>query len=151
MRPDREVTYYGEDKLRYADASPRQIARARMLLRFVAEVQPAYVWFSPGLPEIYREAIRYAGCVVRVFDGKVFPDGFADADMVVVDGSRLKKKDLQRFLRPGRSFAGFDLRPSFIDSIVSAMKGGVVVDGAGSLLVVSTDDSQVHSYAVSRF
>lgn len=153
VRPERGVAYYGEELLRLSPsgAGSRMRERARLLLRFVAELQPSFVWFSPGLPELYREAVRLAGCAVRVFDGKIFPDETVNADMIVLDGYSLRKKDLTAALRPGSSLIGFDLKPSFVDNVMKTIKGGVVIDGKGSVIAVPAACSCLHSYNVSRF
>ena len=143
VRPDRGVCYYGEEAL--------HDARAKLLLRFVAEMQPAYVWVSPGMPENLLEAIRLAGGVVRLYDGAVFPDDFDKADLVVLYRFELKKAQLKKILTPGHSLIGFGLKPRFIAWVGDLMKGGVILDGAGSLMAVATSDPALHSYRVSRF
>lgn len=154
VRPPRDVIYYGEERLELEapEGTPRSdVRRARLLLRLVAELQPAYVWTSPGLPDIFMEAIRLAGCVVRIFDGRVFPDGLADADMAVVDSIYIKKKDLLRFLKHGRALVGFDVPKRFFAMFGSAMQGGVMLDGSGSLIAVASPGDALHSYDVPRF
>lgn len=151
VRPPRDVAYYGEERLRLADCDALTVGRARFLLRFVAELQPAFVWTAPGLPEIYKEAVREAGCVIRIFDGEIFPAEIRQADMVVIDGGRLRKKDLKSFFAPGKSLIGFSLKASFIQTVKNAMGGGVCLDGAGSLLCVSTHDICRHEYLVRKF
>lgn len=156
VKPHRDVAYYGEEKLDFfaidgKPASEKQRRRARLLLRFVAELQPAYVWMSPRLPEIYREAISNAGCVVRLFDGNVYPEELSNSDMVVVDGLRLTRKDLQKALKPGKSLIGFDIKPGMKQSVTDVLKGGVAIDAEDSVIAVSTADEAVHCYKVSRF
>ena len=158
VRPPKDVAYYGEEKLAHhwlyrpdssrPAVSRRELRRALLLLRFVARMRPSYIWTSTALPEIYSDAISLAGCVVRIFDGKVFPDRLQDADMVVIDSASFKKKDLQRFLSPGKAFAGFSLKPSLIKSVGEAIKGGVMLSDDSSLLAVATADPSLHSYKV---
>ena len=151
VRSDGNTVYYGEEELSLADAPARQIKRARMLLRFAAEMQPSNVWVSPGIPEIYKSALRLAGCVVRIFEGDVYPDEIKNADMIVLDGCKLKKSSVQKALTPGKSFIGFDLPSSTIKYVHSLLKGGWLLDGAGSLLASSTSDPALHKYEISRF
>ena len=151
VRPPRGQIYYGEETLENAGGSRAAVSRARLLLRFVAELQPATVWTSPKLPESLIEAIRLAGCVVRIYDGALFPSEIAKADMVVVCNYRLKKADLAAAMAPGKALAAFDLRPEAMKAIEKAMKSGVILDGDGSLIAVNTADGALHSYPVRRF
>lgn len=157
VRPQRDAVYYGEEKLELrapqgeALESQIMVSRARMVLRVAAMLQPANVWLSPGLPDIFSEALRLAGCVVRIFDGEIFPAELAASDMIVCDRGGLKKKELQAFFRPGCSFIGFDLTPAYMKKVESALNGGVVIDGVGSLIAVRTRDSETHRYEISRF
>lgn len=148
IRPEKGVIYYGEEKLSVAESPVKDILRARLLLRLVADLQPAYVWTSPGLPQIYTDAISLAGCVVRVFDGKFFPDRRNDVDMTVFAGDKVRKKDMQKFLRPGTSMIGLGIKQSLIARVPDLFKGGVVLKGKHSVIAVSTDDPQVNSYEI---
>ena len=148
VRPQRGTVYYGEEELLHADAPMRQIKESRLLLRFVAQLQPATVWVSSGTPEIYKEAVRRAGCVIRMFDGNIYPSEHSDADMTVLFKTRLKKKELHTVLRPGHSLIGFHLTQAFKITVRDAMKGGVVIDGVGFYIAVSTDDASLHAYEV---
>lgn len=158
VRPDSNVIYYGERRLEdealskaSSQLTRRQVKRARLLLRLVAEIEPANVWVSPGMPQIYLDAIRLAGCVVRIYDGAVFPGEIKDADMVVADGGRISQKEFKTFMQPGRTFVGFGLRESFIRFLSVQVKGGILLEGDGSAIAVITDDGQLHQYEVSRF
>lgn len=154
VRPERGVVYYGEELL---ERSPEWKAegierrRARLLLRLVAELQPSYVWTSPGLPAIYKEAIRLAGCVIRVFDGKLFPGEMASADMIVTVGTKLRQKDLAKAAGAGKAIAAFGVSSSFIARLKSNPGGGVLLDGVASVVAVGTSDPQKHIYELSRF
>lgn len=154
IRPRRNVVYYGEEKLETDAAircSRKEMNRARLLLRFVADRQPSFVWISPGLKPLYREAIRLAGCVVRIYDGEIFPAEIGNSDMVVTDGVRIKKQDFLKFLKSGRSVLAFDMKPAALKTMEDAFRGGVSLDGAGSLIMVATSDSERHTYKISPF
>lgn len=156
IRPPRDVIYYGEETLLYGPEASKgldtlTLRRARILLRFAAELQPAYVWTSPGIPDIFTEALRLAGCVVRIYDGAVFPDEIYEADMIVTAGRRIPKKALRRLLRPGRAVATFGLKPENLQAIADSMSGGVVLEGRESLLAVNTRDEFLHYYKIRRF
>lgn len=155
VSPQRDVAYYGEERLRESflsnGCSPALFRRACLLLRFVAERQPAYVWISPNLPDIFIEAVRLAGCVVRIYDGAIFPGEVFNADMIVLNGARLTKRELARFFRPGKSLIGFDLKPAFMKTTEGALPGGVVLEGMESLLAVATADPAIHRYGIMRF
>lgn len=151
VRPPRDVRYYGEDRLLLSDASLREIRQARMLLRFVAEMQPVTIWAGSKLPDLFIDAIRLAGGVVRIYDGKLFPEAVADADMMVAYGSGVKKEVVRKFLKPGKSVIGFSQKPSFLKGILAAPGGGVVIDGVDGVIAVATGDPVRHIYRVSRF
>ena len=171
VRPDRNVAYYGEPLLEFREkeASDRKmLRRAKMILRFAAELQPAYVWASPGIPEIYLEAIKLAGCAVRIYDGGIFPDEIGKADMIVIDAAaadaigkkRKKNKDTKslkeilkglKSLREGVSLIGFDLEQGMIKGLTSKINGGVTIEGVSSLMAVSASSSALHSYSILPF
>lgn len=153
LRPPRDVVYYGEERLagRLSRSNRRQIRRARVLLRFVAEMHPAVVWTTPGLPELYLEAIRLAGCVVRIYDGALFPAEIDKADMVVAEGKKLKKKELEKALRPGRSLIAFGVKEKMEERVTLGMKSGVILEGEGSLIAVADTGGALHKYYISRF
>lgn len=140
VRPARGVIYYGEEQLHSRNS--------RLLLRIVAELQPAYVWTSPGLPEPYMEAIRLAGCVVRIFDGNLFPDEIGNADMVVLAAPN---RSLKKAIFPGKSLVALDTDASFISKVKKQMKGGIILDGVTGLIAVATSDPALHSYEISPF
>ena len=163
IRPSRGVLYYGEEELEgIAADSKRQITksrlkRARLLLRLVAELQPSYVWISPGLPDIYLEAIRLAGCVVRIFDGDVFPDEISKADMIVAVPKVRKGRQLALPERiyslnatQTRSLVVFDATPSLIQKLRGKITGGVLLDCVSTVIAVSTTDPALHSYRISN-
>lgn len=155
MRPPRDVAFYGEERLEeFADAKGlprRELRRARLLLRLTAALQPSYVWVAPGVPELLREAVRLAGCAVRLYDGKTFPAELPHCDMAVTVANRLKRDRLGEFLRPGKALVGFDVPAVFTRDAEKAMTGGVVLDGAGSIVVVCTADAALHKYNISPF
>lgn len=157
LRPSHDVIYYGEEKLTDAAlisrnyAMKRMVNEARILLRFAAELQPSFVWVSPELPELYRRALLLAGCVVRIFDGKVFPKEIEKADMTVIYDSQLNKSELKKALRPGKSLIGFHLNSRFVSDVIDTLPGGAALDGVNSVIAVATSDEGRHSYKVSRF
>lgn len=151
VRPGREYSYYGEERLSLGRETPLLTRRARLLLRFVAELQPSYVWVSPDMPEVMKEAIRLAGGVVRLYDGDLYPDDYDKADMVVVYGKGLKKAHLRKVMTAGKSLIGFDIGDRFTAWVAELMAGGIVFDAAGSVMAVNTADSTVHSYKVSSW
>lgn len=151
IRPPKGTVFYGEENLSLRDAPVSQIRRSRLLLRFVAERHAATVWVSPGLSEIYLEAIRLAGCVLRIYDGAVYPTEIGNVDLVVTDGYRIKKRDLVKCLSPGKSLIGFNLSPSFLKTIRTSLKGGWLLDGIDGVIAVATNDPEVHNYEISRF
>lgn len=156
VRPDRSYWYYGEERLALAATyrtSPELLRRSRLLLRLTAEIQPAYVWTSPGLPEIYLEAIRLAGGVVRIYDGTIFPADFSKADMVVAQGPQKAfstKKTLKSILLPEKALIWFDLSPKVLPKVVESMTGGVVFDAVSTLIALPTKDTTTHLYHISR-
>lgn len=151
IRPRNEAIYYGEEKLMFSSYSPSIIRRARILLRFVAELQPSYVWMSPGIPEIYKDAVKYAGCVVRIYDGEIFPREIVHSDMVVSSGVSIKKNDLKKVLDNGKSFIGFDLSKPAIVKVSDSLGGGVILDGVDSIIAVASPSDALHKYEISRF
>lgn len=151
IRPSRDVKYYGEERLEDSPQPFSIIRKSRLLLRFVAEMQPAYVWTSPGLPEIFVDAIRLAGCVVRIYDGKVFPDEIDKADMIVLYKAHLAKKILDREMKRKITLIGFDLEPKMIANIRGLFKGGVLLDAVDGILLANTPGDAPHSYGIKRF
>lgn len=153
VRPPRDVAYYGEERLSVdaRDMSGSVLRRARLLLRFVAELQPSYVWAPSGLSPLYRDAVSLAGCVVRVLYGKVWPDPRLQPDMMILDGGNVTKSELANFLRPGRSLAALGVKPGMAAKVAGAMKAGMVIDGVGSVLAVTAPEGALHEYSVSAF
>ena len=156
VRPPRGTVYYGEERLydffsTAKGVSRREYERAKLLLRFVAEKQPSFVWITPKLPVIYREAIGLAGCVVRILDGSAYPLMSSETDMVVADSCRIKANELKKFLKPGKSLIGFSLSQSFIKTAIRNLSGGLAIEGVESLIAVCTAHQAVHKYEVSKF
>lgn len=151
IRPPRDVIYYGEERLAALPASWTLIRQARILLRLVAELQPAYVWCSPKLPEIFIDAIRMAGGVVRLYDGATFPDDIDRADMVVLYKARLTKQRLAKLMKRDVTVIGFDLKPQMLNYLESAFAGGVMLDGVKSAIAVNSPKDAPHNYKISRF
>lgn len=151
VRPPRDVAFYGEEILECQTVPQRDIRRARMLLRLVAFLQPAYVWTSPGLPQIYVEAIRLGGGVIRIYDGEIFPDEASKADMVVCHDFRLTKKFLKKVMGAGKSLVAFGCGTSSLRNVCESLKGGVALEGLTSVIAVNTADPQAHIYRLSKF
>lgn len=158
MKPRRDVVYYGEEQLQasapgnHGEAGDcRNLRRARILLRLVAELQPSYVWVSPGIPDIYKEAVMLAGCVIRIYDGELFPDEVAKADMIVLYDYNLRKPVWRKIMAPGKSVVAFNVKPGIPEWIREIMKGGVLLEGKESILAVNTRDEAVHCYNISKF
>ena len=151
IKPPRGIAYYGEEKLDVSPLPRFMVKRAGILLRAVAELQPSYVWFSPGLPEIYQEAIRLAGCVIRVYDGTLFPDEISKADMIVLNDYKIKKTELRKILAPGKALVALGAGNKFQEWVAEILKGGILLDAAGSLIAVSTRDEVSHIYKISKF
>lgn len=150
VRPPRDVVFYGEEKLEDFQLPRTMIRRARILLRFVAEQQPSYVWTSPGLPEIYSEAIRLAGCVIRIYDGALFPDDISKADMVVFNDGKIKKSELRKILVPGKSLIAFGVRPKVLEWTAQLLNGGIMLEAVDSMIAVCTRDEASHLYKISK-
>lgn len=144
LRPEPYVAYYGYP---YVGKNPR----ARLLLRLTADVQPAYVWVSPGTRGDYLEAIRRAGGVVRVFDGSLFPDQITKADMVLLDGYKLKADILKKVLKAPRTVVAFDVPTTFVERAAKLMKEGVMLEGLGSFIMLCREEVSPMVYAVSKF
>lgn len=151
VRPRRDVIYYGEERLDASSLPYREIRRARILLRLVAELQPSYVWGSPDLPQIYADAIRLAGCVVRVYDGELYPDDFSKADLIVLNDFKPKKAEFRKMLAAGKSLIAFDVKPKVVEWACQLLKGGVLLEAGKSLIAVSTRDEAAHIYRISKF
>ena len=151
IRPKRNVVYYGEERLEDLPQPFSIIRKARILLRFVAELQPAYVWASSKTPEILLEAVKMAGGVVRIYDGDVFPDEIDKADLIILYQTRLTKKILSRQMKRKVEIAGFDLEPRMIETLTQLFSGGVMLEGEKSLLIVNRPQDAPHFYLVNRF
>lgn len=150
VRPERGVIYYGEERLGETEGLyGRPLARARLLLRIVAELQPAYVWVSPGIPEYFLEAIRLAGGVVRIYEGDVFPDEIAKADLIVLCSYNLKKALLKKIMQGRKAIVGFDVKRSLEEGLEAVMKSGVILDACGNIIAVGSDEGQLHTYKIS--
>lgn len=156
LRPPSNTIYYGEERLENLAAknneSKKLLGKAKILLRLVAELQPAYVWTSPGLPPLMLEAVRLAGCVVRIYEGDLYPDDIFKADLVVYYKAKPTKPVLRKILKPGKGVVGFSLLPSIIDKISTSFSGGgIVIEGIESVIAVATADPYLNLYKVARF
>lgn len=155
VRPPRDYSYYGEEILEMNSESEKTdtttVAQARLLLRLVAFIQPSYVWVSRKAPDIFTEAIKLGGSVVRIYDGEVYPDEILTADLAVIYRDKIKKSVIDRFLKPGKTLVGFELATAFVKMVERASKGGVVLEGVKGVIAVATSDPVSHNYRISSF
>lgn len=152
VRPPRGVVYYGEERLRdMPELSGQPLRRARLLLRLVAELQPSRVWMSPGAPRSLEEAVRLAGEVIRIFDGKIFPAEAEKADLIVFSGGKADLKLIGRLVEAGKSVVAFGWKPAAVQKIPTMMKGGVFLDGVESFIMINRSGEELHKYNISVF
>ena len=166
VRPASGVAYYGEAKLSPLASGPKEVKLAKSLLRFTAQMQPAFVWTTPEVPDIYIEAIRLAGCVVRIFDGEIFPDKINTADMIVICGLPSKnrhmrkrqkgqktqgtpgKRELSRLMEDERSLFAFNMPVKEIENLAKCVKKGVVLESPDSMMAVGRKEGEAHRYRI---
>lgn len=152
VHPSRDVVYYGEEKLQsLPDLHGRRLKRARLLLRLVAELRPAKVWTSPAIDASLVEAVRLAGEVIRLYDGKLYPRKLEESDMLVLDGKKLTREQLSHAVEREMGVAGFGLDPVWVSKLSSFMKGGVLLDAVGSFIMVNRKGEEKHVYKIGGF
>lgn len=155
IRPSRTVRYYGYDRLeelaRESEASSKMLKRAKLLLRFTAEIQPAYVWVSPKLPDLLMEAIRLAGGVIRIYDAASYPGELDRADLVVLYNHKLQGRELEKVLTGLKPMIAFNQRPAFIDRVGSALKNHIMLEGVESLIIAGNQGVTPVKYSISAF
>ena len=152
VKPSPKFMYYGEEKLELQPDLNRKVARrARILLRLTAELQPASVWISADTPPVYAEAIRMAGGVVRIYDGALYPDKMAKADLIVAERFKLTKTILRKVMVPGKTLVGFDITPRYMSNVIGLMEGGVILEARKSIIAVNTRDKDTHLYIITPF
>lgn len=151
VRPEKDVIYYGEKALSLMTDDFRLLHKAKLILRFIAEIQPSYVWTSPLLPDIYMEAIRRAGCVVRIYDGAVFPSEAVASDMIVTDNFRFTKAEAKKLMTPGRSLIAFGLTYKSALNISDSLKAGIVLRGGTGIIAVNRKEGAPHRYEILPF
>lgn len=151
VRPPRDVRYYGEERLMVSEEPYEIVRRARLLLRLTAELQTSYVWFSPGTPPLLTEAVLLAGGVIRVYDGELYPDELTKADMAVLYNFKIKKADLKKIMKPGKTLVAFNIRPKVAEWTEQLLQGGVLLEGVESLVAVNTPLDGAHIYRISKF
>lgn len=125
--------------------------RAEILLRLTAEVQPAFVWVSPGTNDIYLDAIRLAGGVVRIFDGKLFPDEISKADMILLDRYNIGSLSFKKAKEEELTVIGFDVSPAVISRMVKNLKSGVMLEGKESFIMLRRPEVSPRIYSIGRF
>lgn len=150
LRPASYVVYYGEERLEdiFPEAGFRELRQAKRLLRLVAELQPSYVWTSGKVPDILLEAVRLGGCVVRIYDGKTYPEQLDGADMVILADNSLKIPMLRKAMAPGKTVVGFNAKPALLEAAEKLFAGGVFFEGGGSFIAINTADPVAHRYPV---
>lgn len=151
VNPPGGVMYYGEECLKSSEISGMLLNRCRLLLRLVAELQPAYVWMSPGCPEEFYEAVRMGGGVVRIYNGEIFPDKAGSADMVVSFGYKLQGRVLRKILEPGKTLIAFSVAGKWMEKLTSLVAGGVVFEGVESVIALCRSGDASHIYKIGRF
>lgn len=152
LRPSRGVVYYGEEALMATDGlAGRELKRARILLRLVAELQPSFVWISPGASAHLQSAVRLAGEVIRIFDGSLFPDRYPEADLLVLDSFSPSPGQIAEMLATGKSLIAFNLKPEDIEKFKAANTSAIILEGVDSLIAVARPGLSPYIYNVSRF
>lgn len=155
LRPDRKVAYYAYDRLE-AIASDTHCTRlmerrAKMILRFTVMVNPSYVWVSPRLPEIYMEAIRAAGSVIRIYDGATYPLELDRAELIVTDRFKPTVDQLKKILVAPKGMIAFDVSTAIMNRVEKYLKDGVMLEGVDSLITLCRDGVSAVKYEVGRF
>lgn len=148
VKPGKDVKFYGEEALDLSDESRSLIREAKLLLRFVAYENPAFVWTSPRIPEIFTEAIRHAGEVIRIFDGKTYPAESAKADMAVIYKSRIDAKTVERLYAAGKPVIAFGASPAFMDLLKRKLLSGIILEWRSGLMAIPRQDSEKYVYLV---
>ena len=152
VRPPRSVVYYGEERLKaMPDLAGIQLRRARMLLRLTAELQPSRVWLSPKASQSLEESVRFAGEVIRIFDGKIYPNEAESADLIVFDGGKANFKLLNRLVEAEKNVIAFGWKPRELNKVESLMKGGVLLNGVESFIMINRQGEELHKYNISKF
>lgn len=152
LRPESHLAYYGYDVLESRAAelksSKKDLDRAKMLLRATAEFKPQYVWVSHTLPELYREALRLAGGVIRIFDSNVYPREFERAQMLVVYRQKFPAATWRQMAVADKSIVAFDVTPGAIAKARSVLKSGIMLEGFDSFIMACRDGVAPQSYRV---
>lgn len=152
VRPSRRVVYYGEERLKEMPGLVgTPLRRARFLLRLVAELQPSRVWMSPNAAASLCDAVRFAGEVIRIFDGKLFPYEVMSSDLVVLDGGRYDISLMKSLVEAEKSVVGFGWKPEDVNEITDLMQGGVFLNGVESFIMINHHDGQLHKYNITKF
>lgn len=150
VRPPRDVVYYGEEQLQaLPGVFGRRLRNARVLLRLVAEFQPSFVWVAPKTDELLMEAVRLAGCAVRVFDGAHFPQEAFNSDFIVTEGRGITGKLASQLLSAGKPMVAFGVPGTVMAAPHTTLTGGVILEGTDSFIAVPRSDPALHSYIVS--
>lgn len=155
LRPDKDTGYYGEKKLceiaRREALSRRLLQRASLILRFCAFLQPEYVWVTSKLPEIYLEAIRLSGSVIRIYDSALYPAEYSRSQLIITDRARLNAAQLKEIMgAETKALLAFDIDTKYLNRLIN-MNRGVMLEGSESLLMVSRPGLSAVTYSVSSF
>lgn len=148
IRPANDVKFYGEETLDLSDTSPRLVKEAKLLLRFVAYENPAYVWTSPGIPDIFTEAIGKAGEVIRIFDGSAFPADADKVDMAVIYKTRIDAKAIERFFAARRPLIAFSVSRAFMQLLERKLSSGIIFEWSNGIMAIPRKDSEKYVYCV---
>lgn len=152
VRAPKDAVYYGEERLQaFPGLGGRLLERATLLLRLTAFLQPSYVWLAPGVPDALKEAISLSGCVVRVYDGTLYPSDMPKSDFVVGYGSKINKGLIKTLMDSAKTFVWFDAPPFALAEASRVLKGGVMLEGIESMIVVQENESAPHIYGLRRF
>ena len=153
LRQPEEISYYGYECLYLLgkdNYSSSTLRRARMLLRIVSDLQPAFVWTSPEVSPLYTEAIRLAGGVIRVYDGALFPDEITKADLVVLDG--IVPESIGDVMKmEDKAIVCFNIGSEEVARLASGLRHGILFDGIDSCVVLLREGVSPMIYTVLKF
>ena len=148
IRPGKDIKFYGEEALELSDSSRRLVREAKLLLRFVAYENPAFVWTSPGIPEIFTEAIRHAGEVIRIFDGAAYPGDAPKADMTVIYKTRIDAKTVEKVMADCHPLIAIEVSEAFRQLLKRKISRGIILEWNTGLIAIPRDDMEKYVYLV---
>ena len=151
LNPSRGYGFYGYERLEGLAASldPGMEKRARMLLRLGVLRQPSILWHTSDTPEIYTEALKLAGGIVRILDGSVFPDDMAKGEMILVNG--FLPDDISKLLElPDKTIVCLDVGEDNVKKLASLIKQGIMFDAVDSALIITGPGLSRMVYTLSK-